>query len=81
MTTAFYQLKTEYPVVRTYPIQKGDRIFLYGDPKVKVGQPYRTYPAIVSKVWYWPRPWWKFWEKKKIYGFEILWIADGGKME
>lgn len=30
--------------------------------------------AIISCVYYEPKPWWKFWKKKKISGYEIMFL-------
>ena len=63
---------TEQPKARLYRIQRGDRIFLYSDEKVKIGCLYRNYPAIVTKIEYLPKKWWQFWKKKKQVRFQIM---------
>lgn len=67
---------TEQPKARLYRVQRGDRIFLYSDEEVRVGSPYKNYPAIITKIAYSPKKWWQFWKKKKQVGFQILWLAD-----
>ena len=66
----------EYPNgARLCRVQRGDRIFLYGDEKVVLGAPYKNYPAIVIKIEYSPKKWWQFWKKKQQIGFLIEWLA------
>ena len=67
----------EYPNgARLCRVQRGDRIFLYGDEEVALGAPYRDYPAIVTKIDYLPKKWWQFWKKKQQVGFQIMWLAE-----
>ena len=66
----------DYPNgARLYRVQRGDRIFIYGNEEVKLGAPYRNYPAIVTKIEYTHKKWWQFWKKKEQIGFLIEWLA------
>ena len=40
----------------------------------KLGDKYKDFNAIISCVYYEPKPWWKFWKKKKIFGYEIMFL-------
>ena len=56
-------------------VEKGDRIYVFnieGKP-LSVGDKYRNYNAIVSKV-YSEKHWWKFWKAPEVYGYEIEFI-------
>lgn len=47
------------------------------NPKdAKLGVQYKNYPAIVWKVFYKHRPWYKFWKKREIEGVSVLWLGD-----
>lgn len=63
---------------RAVELSHGDTIFLkYNGEKYKLGQKYKDYPAIIKEIYYAPRPWWKFWKKKDILGYLIMFV--GGK--
>ena len=63
---------------RAYAVKYGD-IFHTTDinPKdAKPGVQYKNYPAIVWKVFYKHKPWYKFWKKREIEGVSVLWLGD-----
>lgn len=67
----------DYPRgARVVKLEKGDSFYLVGSRNVKVGDKYKDYPAIISRIDYEPKKWWQFWKKKKMIGCLILWIGD-----
>lgn len=40
----------------------------------KLGDKYKDFNAIIFGVDYEPKPWWKFWKKKKILGYRIMFL-------
>lgn len=55
-----------------YELQDGDVIYLSAsDKQYKVGDKYdNNEHLIISKVIRYKRPWWKFWVKRKVVGYE-----------
>ena len=43
---------------------------------VKVGDKYKDYPAVVSRIDYKSKKWWQFWKKKEIIGYQVMWVGD-----
>lgn len=61
--------------VRVHPINSGDVIWMGYDGYIyKLGDKYKDFNAIISGVDYEPKPWWKFWKKKKILGYRIMFL-------
>ena len=46
----------------------------YNGETYKLGDKYKDFNAIISGVDYEPKPWWKFWKKKKILGYRIMFL-------
>ena len=46
----------------------------YDGDAYKLGDKYKDFNAIISCVYYEPKQWWKFWKKKKIFGYEIMFL-------
>ena len=47
-------------------ISSGDVVWMgYDGDTYKLGDKYKDFNAIISCVYYEPKPWWKFWKKKK----------------
>ena len=46
----------------------------YDGDTYKLGDKSKDFNAIISCVYYEPKPWWKFWKKKKIFGYEIMFL-------
>ena len=63
---------------RIYAVEYGDIFYTTDiDPKdAKLGVQYKNYPAIVWKVFYKHKPWYKFWKKREIEGVSVLWLGD-----
>ena len=56
-------------------ISSGDVLRIgYDGDTYKLGDKYKDFNAIISRVYYEPKPWWKFWKKKKIFGYEIMFL-------
>lgn len=56
-------------------ISSGDVIWMSYDGDIyKLGDKYKDFNAIISGVDYEPKPWWKFWKKKKILGYRIMFL-------
>ena len=56
-------------------ISSGDVVWMgYDGDTYKLGDRYKDFNAIISCVYYEPKPWWKFWKKKKIFGYEIMFL-------
>jgi hypothetical protein len=56
-------------------ISSGDVIWMGYDGEIyKLGDKYKDFNAIISGVDYEPKPWWKFWKKKKILGYRIMFL-------
>ena len=56
-------------------ISSGDVVWMgYDGDTYKLGDKYKDFNAIISCVYYGPKPWWKFWRKKKIFGYEIMFL-------
>ena len=72
------EIKAEdYPNgVKVAPLRKGDTIYFIGNHNVKVGEKYKDYPAIVSRIDYKPKRWYEFWKKKEMIGYQVLWVED-----
>lgn len=67
----------DYPNgARVCALHKGDCIYFVGNHDVKVGDKYKDYPAIVSRIDYKPKKWWQFWKKKEMIGYQVMWIGD-----
>lgn len=58
--------------LRVYELQDGDIVYLSAsDRKYNVGDKYDgNEHLIISKVVRYKRPWWKFWVKRKVVGYE-----------
>lgn len=56
-------------------ISSGDIIWMsYNGEAYKLGDKYKDFNAIIFGVDYKPKPWWKFWKKKKILGYRIMFL-------
>lgn len=56
-------------------ISSGDVLRIgYDGDTYKLGDKYKDFNAIISRIYYEPKPWWKFWKKKKIFGYEIMFL-------
>ena len=56
-------------------ISSGDVLRIgYDGDTYKLGDKYKDFNAIISRVYYETKPWWKFWKKKKIFGYEIMFL-------
>ena len=56
-------------------ISSGDVVWMgYDGDTYKLRDKYKDFNAIISCVYYEPKPWWKFWKKKKIFGYEIMFL-------
>lgn len=56
-------------------ISSGDVMWMgYDGDTYKLGDKYKDFNAIISCVYYELKPWWKFWTKKKIFGYEIMFL-------
>ncbi len=56
-------------------INSGDVIWMrYNGETYKLGDKYKDFNAIIFGVDYVPKPWWKFWKKKKILGYKIMFL-------
>ena len=63
--------------VRAIKLHSGDVIYIGNtNEKIKVGKPYKNYPAIVSYINYKPKKWYEFWKRKEILGFYVTWIGE-----
>lgn len=64
-------------LVRGIKISSGDIFFTKDISKnVLPGQQYKDYPAIVWKIFYKYKPWYKFWKKKEVEGISVLWLGE-----
>lgn len=59
---------------RGKPLSKGDEIMIYTVEPVKLGGKYHNLNNIVTEIMYYPKPWWKFWQKKKQLGCKVRWL-------
>ena len=70
---------TAYPHTppRSVKVEKGDVIYISNidDAEIlKAGDKYKNYNAVVSEVIKEPRPWWQFWKKSKVLGYQITFL-------
>lgn len=62
---------------RIYPLYPGDAFTIQSSKPVHVGDQYHDYPAVISSIFYYPRSkWWKFWEKKRQWGYVVTWRGE-----
>lgn len=60
---------------RVASINSGDVIWMsYDGETYKLGDKYKDFNAIIAGTDYEPKPWWKFWKKKKILGYKIMFL-------
>lgn len=74
------ELKVEdYPsdTIRTHKLTSGDEFYI-GDKNniVKPGDKFKSYPAVITEVYYEPKKWWQFWKRKKQIGYRVRWFGD-----
>ena len=56
-------------------ISSGDVIWMsYNGEIYNIGDKYKDFNAIISGVYYESKSWWQFWKKKKIFGYEIMFL-------
>ena len=56
-------------------ISSGDVLRIgYDGDTYKLGDKYKDFNAIISGIDYEPKSWWQFWKKKKIFGYEIMFL-------
>ena len=61
--------------------QPGDKLFLLarpGAPIYNVGDVYQEWgnPWRVHRVYYARRPWWRFWEPKRVQGYQVMYVDE-----
>lgn len=52
-------------------LQNGDSFVVKYDKNYNVGDYYHNKHFIIVKIFYQPKPWWKFWQKKEILGYLV----------
>lgn len=64
-------------IMRVKMLEHGDAFWIrHTGEDFKIGEKYKNYPAFVKDIVYIPKPWYKFWKKKKIYGYFVQWIGE-----
>lgn len=61
--------------VRSFELVYGVSFFIRSNETVTIGEKYQDFPSEIYRIVYEPKPWWKFWRKKKQIGFYVLWLG------
>lgn len=59
---------------RCFKIKSGDEIYIKNNGNhPKLGDKYKNYDAVITRLDYKPKKWWQFWKKKELLGYVVRW--------